>query len=92
MSTSHDDLIACSAYIHWPDGLDPDHADLFAHNAIVIDAPAESIWAKLTDAAAWPTWYSNASDVAVHGPSGQLSQKCHLQLDHVRPQDHQHGR
>lgn len=74
MSTSHDDLIERSAYIRWPDGLDPDSADLFAHNAIVIDAPAERIWAKLTDAAAWPTWYSNASDVVVNSPSGQLGQ------------------
>ena len=50
----------------------PDAADLFAHNAIVIDAAAESIWAKLIHAAGWPTRYSNASDVAVDGPSGQL--------------------
>lgn len=42
MSTSHDDLIERSAYIHWPDRLDPDTADLFAHNAIVIDAATES--------------------------------------------------
>jgi hypothetical protein len=40
MSSSRDDLIDRSACIHWPDGLDPDNADLFAHNAIVIDAPA----------------------------------------------------
>jgi hypothetical protein len=39
MNTSHDDLIDRSAYIHWPDGFDPDNAELFAHNAVVIDAP-----------------------------------------------------
>lgn len=74
MNTSRDDLIERSAYIHWPDGFNPDNADLFAHNAIVIDAPAERIWPKLIDAAAWPTWYSNARDVVVNGPSGKLGQ------------------
>jgi hypothetical protein len=47
---SHDDLIERSADIHWPYGFDPDAADQFAHNAIVIE-PADSIWAKLIDAA-----------------------------------------
>jgi hypothetical protein len=74
MSTIHDDLIERSVNIHWPDGFDPDNADLFAHNTIVIDAPVENIWAKLIDAAAWPTWYSNASDVVVNDPSGMLSE------------------
>jgi hypothetical protein len=74
MSTAHDDLSERSAYIHWPEGFDPDNADLFAHNAIVIDAPAERIWAKLIDAAAWPAWYSNARDVVVSGPSDQLGE------------------
>jgi hypothetical protein len=73
MSTIGDDLIERSVDIHWPDGYDPGHADLFAHNAIIIDAPAETIWAKLVAAAAWPSWYSNASDVVVNDPSGTLS-------------------
>jgi hypothetical protein len=38
MSTINDDLIERSVNIHWPDGFDPDRADLFAHNAIVINA------------------------------------------------------
>jgi hypothetical protein len=74
MSIIRDDLIERSVNVHWPDGYDPDHADLFAHNTIVIDAPAGTIWAKLIDAAAWPTWYSNASDVVVNGPSGTLGE------------------
>ena len=74
MSIIHDDLIERSVSIHWPDGYDPDHADLFAHNTIVIDAPAGTIWAKLIAAAAWPTWYSNASDVVVSDPSGTLGE------------------
>jgi hypothetical protein len=63
MNIIHDDVIERSVNIDWPDGYDPVNADLFTHNTIVIDAPAGNIWAKLIDAAAWPTWYSNASDV-----------------------------
>src|SRR5580704_7978813 len=74
MSIIRDDLIERSVNIHWPGGYDPDHADLFAHNTIIIDAPAGTIWAKLIDAAAWPTWYSNASDVVVNDPSGTLGE------------------
>jgi hypothetical protein len=74
MTTIQDDLIERSADIRWPDGFDPAHADLFAHNAIVIDAPATDVWAKLIAAAAWPAWYSNASDVVINDPSGQLSE------------------
>ncbi len=73
MTTIHDDLIERSVDIHWPDGFDPVHADLFAHNAIVINAPVEKIWATLTAADAWPGWYSNATEVVVNDPSGQLS-------------------
>ena len=49
-SIIHDDHMERSASIHWPDGYDPGHADLFADNTIVIDAPARTIRAKLTAA------------------------------------------
>ena len=74
MSIIRDDLIERSVNIHWPDGYDPGHADLFAHNTVIINAPTTTIWAKLIDAAAWPAWYSNASDVVVNGPSGTLGE------------------
>jgi hypothetical protein len=74
MNTITDDLIVRSADVHWPDGFDPVHADLFAHNAVVIDAPAESVWAKLIAATAWPARYSNASDVVIEDSSGQLGE------------------
>jgi hypothetical protein len=73
MTIIDDDLIERSVNIHWPDGYDPGKSDVFAHNAIIIDAPAGDIWAKLIDAAAWPAWYSNASDLVVNDPSGMLS-------------------
>jgi hypothetical protein len=74
MSTIHDDFIERSANIIWPDGLDPADADLFAHNAVVINAPANGVWAKLIAAAAWPAWYSNASGVVVNEPSRLLGE------------------
>jgi hypothetical protein len=74
MSTIHDDLIERSIQIHWPDGFDPENAGLFAHNTIVIAGSAERIWAKVIDAATWPTWYSNAGDVVVDSPFGKLGE------------------
>jgi hypothetical protein len=74
MNTINDDLLERSADIRWPAGFDPVSADLFAHNAVVIDVKAESIWAKLVAASAWPTWYSNASDVVIDDSSGQLGE------------------
>jgi hypothetical protein len=74
MTTIHDDLIERSVDIRWPDGFDPDHADPFEHNAVVINAPANSVWAKLIAAAAWPTCYSNASDVVINDSSSPAPQ------------------
>jgi Polyketide cyclase / dehydrase and lipid transport len=67
-----DDKQHRSAHIHWPADADPDRADLFAHNDIVINAPAEVIWDRLIRAAAWPDWYSNAASVTVNDPGGVL--------------------
>jgi hypothetical protein len=67
-----EDIQRRSAHIHWPQGIVPEQADLFAHNDIVIAAPAAKIWERLIHAAAWPEWYSNASDVTVNAPGGLL--------------------
>ena len=66
------DLADRSPEIHWPDGYDPADADLFAHNDITINGPVETVWRNLVNARAWPSWYSNASDVVVNGPSQLL--------------------
>jgi hypothetical protein len=50
----------------------PDRADLFAHNDIVVKAPADVIWNHLVRASAWPSWYSNASGVVVNASNGML--------------------
>ena len=65
-----EDIQRRSAHIHWPQGIVPEQADLFAHNDIVIAAPAGKIWEHLIHATAWPDWYSNASDVTVMEETG----------------------
>jgi hypothetical protein len=46
-----------------PGGLEPEQADLFAHNEIDIQAGCEIAFSNLVDAEAWPSWYSNSKDV-----------------------------
>ena len=68
-----DDVQHRSAHIHWPAAANPDQADLFAHNDIVISVPAEAIWDRLVRAADWPRWYSNAAGVTVNDAGGILA-------------------
>jgi hypothetical protein len=68
-----DDVQRRSAHIHWPADANPDQADLFAHNDIVISVPAEAIWDRLVRAADWPRWYSNAAGVTVNDAGGILA-------------------
>ena len=72
--TVQDDITHRSADIHWPDGLNPIEADLFAHNEIAISAEPEQIWQYLIAATEWPRWYSNAADVMVTNASGLLAE------------------
>jgi uncharacterized protein YndB with AHSA1/START domain len=60
-----DDLANRSPDIHWPAGFEPEKADLFAHNALTINASCERIWKHVTEASRWPTWYPNSLDVAI---------------------------
>ena len=52
-----------STQIQWPERYLPERCAVFAHNEIVISAPAAAIWSILVRAAEWPTWYPNAHDV-----------------------------
>jgi hypothetical protein len=45
--------------MHWPEGMDPDHAIVSAHNELIIPAPPTPIWNWLCHAVSWPRWYSN---------------------------------
>ena len=47
--------------MQWPAGMEPDHVPVFVHNEIVIEAPAERVWAWLVRVALWPAWYSNCA-------------------------------
>jgi hypothetical protein len=46
-----EDIQRRSAHIHWPEGIVPEQADLFAHNDIVIAAPAGRVWEQLMEGA-----------------------------------------
>jgi uncharacterized protein YndB with AHSA1/START domain len=60
-----DDLAHRSPDIHWPAGFEPAKADLFAHNALIINASCERVWSHIVDASRWPTWYPNSKDVQI---------------------------
>ncbi|MFT3841585.1 MAG: SRPBCC family protein [Myxococcaceae bacterium] len=53
----------------WPAGLEPAKASVFAHNETFIPLPPDQVFASLTDATKWPTYYPNASDVKL--PDGK---------------------
>ena len=85
-----EDIQRRSAHIHWPQGIVPEQADLFAHNDIVIAAPPGKIWEHLIHATAWPDWYSNASDVTVNAYQQAVRRRRHVRLDHLRRAHPQH--
>ena len=58
-----DDLAHRTPDIHWPTGFEPEKADLFAHNELIINASCERIWTRIIEASRWPTWYPNSRDV-----------------------------
>jgi len=59
------DSSLANGQIHWPKGFNPKEADAFVHNEIWINAPADVVWTNLVNAADWPAWYSNASDMQI---------------------------
>ena len=63
--TIADDVAARSLDIHWPAGFSPEHADMFAHNEIVINAPRSAVWRILLAAEDWPQWYPNSHNVRI---------------------------
>jgi hypothetical protein len=65
--TMKQDLADREKDIHWPEGFDPSRADLFSHNALLINASCERIWGHIIDAAKWPQWYPNSKDVHIDG-------------------------
>jgi uncharacterized protein YndB with AHSA1/START domain len=66
------DLANRSPDIHWPEGFSPDHADLFSHNELRIEAPCERVWKNIVAATNWPEWYPNSKDVQIIGGGDEL--------------------
>jgi len=62
-----DDLAHRSPDIHWPTGFEPEKADLFAHNDLIINSSCERVWTHIIEASRWPTWYPNSKDVEIQG-------------------------
>ncbi len=59
--------------IIWPDAYLPGTTENFASNEIIVaGVSAAEIWQQLDDTRAWPTYYSNASDIHFHDGSGPL--------------------
>jgi len=50
-----------------PIGFEPEKADLFAHNDLIINASCERVWTHIIEASRWPTWYPNSKDVEIQG-------------------------
>jgi hypothetical protein len=67
-----DDLARRSPDIHWPGGFEPEKADLFAHNELIINASCERIWSHIIDAKRWPIWYPNSQGVEIAGGDSVL--------------------
>jgi uncharacterized protein YndB with AHSA1/START domain len=67
------DLANRSPDIHWPDGFSPDHADLFSHNGLRIEASCERVWKHIVEATKWPQWYPNSKDVQIMGGGDELN-------------------
>ena len=51
--TMKEDLADREKDIHWPEGFNPSQADLFSHNALLINASCERIWGHIVDATKW---------------------------------------
>jgi hypothetical protein len=55
--TMQHDLATRAKAIHWPEGFDPETADLFSHNSLLVRASCEKVWSHIVEAGKWPQWY-----------------------------------
>ena len=63
-----------SQVIHWPERYRPDRCPVHVRNEIVVPAAAERVWAWLTRAPLWPTWYPNSQHVRLLNGDGRTLQ------------------
>lgn len=59
--------------IIWPQAYLPGTTDNYVSNEITVSGlGAAEVWRQLNDTRAWPTYYSNASDIRFHDGTGPL--------------------
>ncbi|WP_322048439.1 SRPBCC domain-containing protein [Paraburkholderia sp. J67] len=59
--------------IIWPDDYLPGTTDNFASNEVIVARlSVADVWPLLADTTAWPTCYSNASDIVFHDGTGPV--------------------
>jgi len=51
--------------ISWPEHYDPRNCPIHVRNDIEIDVAPDAVWAWITRAPLWPTWYRNSADVRI---------------------------
>ncbi|WP_226635806.1 SRPBCC domain-containing protein [Novosphingobium profundi] len=57
--------------IQWPAGYVPGFSDNFCSNEVIVrDLAVSDAWPFLVEAARWPGYYANSSDIAIHGDKG----------------------
>jgi hypothetical protein len=54
----------------WPEEFRPDRVPVHSFNEIDVAAPPERVWAWLVRASAWPSYYSNASNIRFTNGAG----------------------
>jgi len=51
--------------IQWPDHYKPANCPIHVRNELDMAASPENVWAWLTRATLWPTWYANSANVEI---------------------------
>jgi len=67
-----DDLANRDRDVHWPKGFEPESADLFSHNELVVSASCERVWKHIIEATKWPEWYPNSKGVRIVSDEGSV--------------------
>lgn len=60
--------------VQWPDYYNPHNCPIHVRNELDMAASPEHVWAWLTRAPLWPTWYINSANVEIiKGPTPDLT-------------------
>jgi len=64
-----------SLEVQWPDRYQPRNCPIHVRNELDMAARQECVWAWLTHATLWPTWYNNSANVQILEGTGPALQK-----------------